>query len=410
MTFRGAIISVGGSEQPIIKSLLQHSPEAVLFFVSADSRKEVEAKILPVLGQTPQYSFVETPNPGDLAVCYEVLRRRIPEWLSDRDLQPEQVCVDITGATKPMSAGLAMAGAEHFSHFSYVTGKERDKEGLGIVISGTEYVLFASNPWDKLATRERDKATWLFKTAQPEEAARLLLDAANKCSPNLKEELRALGDLVTVFARTDRFQFKGLPHNYNKIRGELKQIFARRAQPEALAKIEEIAEHWRRLEGEADPDSGSVIATLQELLANAGRRAGQGRYDDAIARLYRAAELFVQGKLYEAFQCRLGKLRFDQVAAGMQAAFRAEFGVADEHNLGLEQGFRALGYSPRPEDREIPRRYEAIKGHLQKRNDSILAHGLRPASEEDFRGFWEALLPVVEVKEEVIPRWPGLEF
>ena len=260
MSFRGAIISVGGSEQPIIKSLLQHSPEAVLFFVSPDSRKEVEAKILALLDQTPQYSFVETPNPGDVAVCYEVLRRRIPEWLSDRGLGPEQVYVDITGATKPMSAALAMAGAEHFSHLSYVTGRERDKEGLGVVISGTEYVVFASNPWDKLATRERDKATWLVESGYAEQAEQVLREAAGRCGKEIRQQLTTLADLVHLFAEADRFQFRNIYAGYKKIEGKLDLIFsAGRTLFESLSKI---AEGWKRIEEEGKAQGGDVSATL----------------------------------------------------------------------------------------------------------------------------------------------------
>jgi hypothetical protein len=47
---------------------------------------------------------------------------------------------------------------------------------------------------------------------------------------------------------------------------------------------------------------------------------------------------------------------------------------------------------------------------LQKRNNSILAHGLQPCTEDAFTGFWAALLPVVQIQDEEIPRWPEMEF
>ncbi len=54
--------------------------------------------------------------------------------------------------------------------------------------------------------------------------------------------------------------------------------------------------------------------------------------------------------------------------------------------------------------------YETLKAHFQKRNDSILAHGLRPAGHEDFEGFWKALLNATRISHQAIPRWPVTAF
>ena len=89
MTFRGAVISVGGSPQPIAVSLNEAKPAYVLFLVSEDSRPEVETRILSKLNYTPQYNCAMTPNPGDVAICYEIVRQKLPGWLAERGLQPE---------------------------------------------------------------------------------------------------------------------------------------------------------------------------------------------------------------------------------------------------------------------------------------------------------------------------------
>ncbi|HEX5482329.1 MAG TPA: TIGR02710 family CRISPR-associated CARF protein [Terriglobia bacterium] len=412
MNFRGVVISVGGSAEPVLKSLQHHQPEAVLFFVSSDSRSEVEEKILPALDRVLQYSFAETENPGDLAVCYEALRNKIPGWLSDRALQPQEVLVDITGGTKPMSAALALAGAELFSQFSYITGKERDKAGLGTVISGTEFVLFTSNPWDKLATRERDRSKWLFSESHAGAASRILLQAADKCSPSLRERLRTLGDLARLFAESDLFRFDNLQNEFNRIKPKLELIFSEDFS--AFERLRALAMHWSEVQQEKNLKGKQVSATLLELLANAERRAKQGRYDDAIARLYRAAELFVQGELNRAFQAHLGKVKLENVPSEhreeCQRRFKSIRGQEDVCLLGIETGFEALRFSPHPEQHEIAGRYDKLKNHLQKRNGSILAHGLRPASQEDFEWLWQSLLPIVGVADDTVPRWPKLDF
>ncbi|MGH9353536.1 MAG: TIGR02710 family CRISPR-associated CARF protein, partial [Terriglobia bacterium] len=401
----------GGSPEPVIKTLQYHQPEAVLFFVSEDSRKQVGERILPALDPVPQYSFAETTNPGDIAVCYEALRSRIAGWLSDRALQPQEVLVDITGGTKPMSAALALAGVELFSQFSYVAGKERDKAGLGVVISGTEYVLFTSNPWDQLATRERERSKWLFSEFHADAASQVLLRAAEKCSPKLRERLDTLGNLARLFAESDRFHFKNLRRAFDKIGPKLELIFAEDFT--VFERLRALATHWSEVqqEGGVDGERG-VSATLQELLANADRRAKQGRYDDAIGRLYRAAELFAQAKLREAFGAKLGKVQRDSVPQEQLDRWVATFGEGHDgmYKFGIDDDLKAMAFSQNPQHQEIAAQRDLISGHLQKRNGSILAHGLRPASEEDFQQFWQALLPIVGVTEGALPRWPRLQF
>jgi CRISPR-associated protein (TIGR02710 family) len=412
VTFRGAVVSVGGSAEPIIKNLSEARPGFVLFVVSAGSKPEVEQNILPRLGYTAQYNCAQVPDETDLAACYEAVRGVMPGWLKDRGLRPEEVYVDITGATKPMSAGLAMAAAERFSHFTYVRGKERDKGGLGVVVSGTEEVFRTVNPWDKLATRERDRATWLFRSYYPNSAAEQLRQAADKCSQELQQELKTLAELSDLFADVDRFHFKELKDRYAKHREALHLVFSHRSALHLFEQIEQLAAHWKQLQSESYKGGAAVSATLRELLANAERRAAQGRYDDAVARLYRAAELFVQGKLYEAFGAKFGKVRRDQIPQQHLSNWMAAFGEAGNglYVLAVKDGFRAMAFAPQAELREVAQRYESIDKHLQKRNNSILAHGVQACSEEGFTSLWAALLPVVEVREEEIPRWPELKL
>jgi hypothetical protein len=105
MNFRGAVVSVGGTADPIIFSLKQHQPAYVLFLVSEESANTVE-KALQELGYVPQYELLKVHNEGNLAESYEKLRKAIPQWLKHRALAAEDVYVDMTGGTKPMSAAL----------------------------------------------------------------------------------------------------------------------------------------------------------------------------------------------------------------------------------------------------------------------------------------------------------------
>ena len=412
MTFRGAIISVGGSAEPIAKSLNAATPAFVLFVVSGGSKAEIEQRILPKLTYTPQYNSTLVTDESDFATSYQVVREAIPRWLEERRLEERDVYVDITGATKPMSAGLAMAAAEHFSHFMYVGGRERDKAGLGVVVSGSEEVFRTVNPWDTLATRERDRATWLFRSYYPQPAAEQLRQAAGKCSPELQQEIETLAELSDCFASVDRFHFRNAYGNYRKLRDRLNLTLSHRGLFSVFQSIEHLADHWRSVEEESESDGKRVSATLRELLANADRRAAQGRYDDAVARLYRASELFAQGRLYESFGARLGKMGRDQIPSEHIDHWVSTFG--DRQNgvyvLGVREAFAALGFSRDPQHRAIAQRYEALHHHLQKRNSSILAHGLQPCTQEGCASLRSAVLVAVNVTEDEVPRWPELQF
>ena len=412
MSFRAAIITVGGTWEPIVKNLEEAKPQFVLFVVSPGSKPEVQSSIVPKLTYTPQYSCLETPEVGDLADCYERIRQGIPKWLEERGLETQEVYVDITGGTKPMSAGLAMAAAERFSHFSYVTGAERNKRGLGVVKSGTEQVFRTVNPWDKLASRERERSTWLFRNGYAERAAELLQQGAQKCGAELQREMETLAQLAECFADVDRFAFKEASHRYGRYRANLEIIFSHRHDLAAFDMLQKMAAHWESLKTEASAGGAEISGTLRELLANADRRGRQGRYDDAIARLYRATELFVQGKLYDAFGAGLGKVQRDRVPQGQFDNWVKRFGEGREgvYELGLRDAFEGLAFSQNPEHKEIAGRYDSISNHLQKRNNSILAHGLQTCTEGAFTGFWRALLPALEVREEEIPRWPEIDF
>jgi hypothetical protein len=57
-----------------------------------------------------------------------------------------------------MSAALTLAAVEKIPYYHYVSG-EREKAGLGAVITGTERPVSGPNPWMQIAIRQRELAT-----------------------------------------------------------------------------------------------------------------------------------------------------------------------------------------------------------------------------------------------------------
>lgn len=406
------IVTVGGSPEPVISTLREARPRCVLFVASEQSRAEVESKILPGLdfAISPNYCVLSDGN--RIERIYGELRQQIRDWLRLNGLRPADVAVDITGGTKPMAAGLALAAIEHFSQFRYVSGTRRTKEGLGVVESGTEYTVKSGNPWDVEAVKEREKAAWLYEKGDPAQAARVLEGASEKCSPKQGRALKGYARLMEILDAADRFDFDGAIRKANKFRDAHGILLATETDEFAVTALEELWKHWPAVQGELRKE-GPMSATVRELICNADRRAAQSRWDDAVARLYRATEVWMQDLAFQAFGAKLGKVEIGSIPAGRQAEFLDEFGEAEEggqYLLGVERLARAVSKFGPASCEDAYRVYESLKNHLQLRNTSILAHGNRAASEEDYQGFRAALLTGLGLSEADLPAWPRLRM
>ncbi len=54
-----------------------------------------------------------------------------------------------------MSAALVLAALERSCCYSYVSGDERSKGGIRVVVDSKEKVWFLGNPWDEIAAAGR---------------------------------------------------------------------------------------------------------------------------------------------------------------------------------------------------------------------------------------------------------------
>ncbi|NMC44907.1 MAG: hypothetical protein GYA46_13395 [candidate division Zixibacteria bacterium] len=138
---------------------------------------------------------------------------------------------------------------------------------------------------------------------------------------------------------------------------------------------------------------------LRELLDNALRTAAQGRYEDAAARLYRAMEMQAQlwladatGGLFINGKCK--PENSSKIPAPLTALPFCQPDDSGEIRLSLEQCFRALAAlgdqraSKVVADIELKDQTGKTKSRwraaTEKRNASILAHGVSPIGKDGF--------------------------
>ncbi len=407
------IISVGGSSEPIKKTLSDGNPDYVLFVVSAGSRSKVENEVLSEMSYIPQYGYSEVPDHEDIGLCYQHIRIRIEQWLKEyKELKPEDVVVDITGGTKVMSAALMLAAVEHFHNFTYVGGSSRNSDNLGTVITGSEEMVKCQNPWIKYAVRNIERANNLLEGFYADSAAEILQDAAQKCDKPLRTRLEAFAGFARALGFADQFNFQKATGELHRWKHTLElSLEYCNLKNEDLVSLDR---HWNSVNEEVNKNNNKTAgnATLLELIANAKRRAKQSRYDDATGRLYRAVELHGQQLAKKAFGAELGKLSLESIPVDSHTRIKAMLGEPEEgiYRLGVQNLFRVLEFSKDQAISEKAHIHDRLKNHLSRRNGSLLAHGLVPVKKESFESFLQSVLSSLDISDSCIPYWPQLEF
>ena len=381
-----ALVSVGGSAAPVLFTLRRHRPAHVWYFCSAGSR-QVADEIHAQLDWHPAPRFIEVERFEELGPCYRELRRKIPEILDETKVPPAAVLVDYTGGTKTMSAALVLAATELFVQFSYVGGEQREKGGLGVAVDGKERVFCQGNPWSDLAIREVERARDLWAGCQFEGAARVLREVATRVPHQLRFE--AVADLADAMAARHRLDFKEAVKKLGGVQKSLPALFDGHNDHGLIAFTSECLQVC-----DACTKDTASETFLRELLDNTLRTAAQGRYEDAAARLYRAMEM--QGQLWLAESAKglfvNGHCRREDVSNMPDSLKDLPFcqpGKSGEVKLSLEQLYLALNQLGDSRARKVAEdlaqdRKSRWRQATEKRNTSILAHGVSPIGRDGF--------------------------
>ncbi len=409
------ICTVGGSPEPIVAALKQWRPVRVRFVHTPGTKGKV-AEILPKAREegvdldAGRYDLLELPDEQDFTSCVEHLRGLTGEvraWAARGD--GCQVVVDITGGTKCMTAAVAIQASHWPCLFSYIGGKERTKDGVGIVVSGSEMVRHAQNPWDALGHQAVDDFVVLFDQHAYLAAANLAAATMRRVSrPDRKRELSSLEQLAKALDAWNRFDHtttKNLLESVSKSANDLRAALGPTRGDRVLAGAAQLVTHLGQL-GQAPPPSRHHV---RDLLANAKRRKGEGRFDDAVARLYRALEAIAQVALKEGHGVEsTEKVPLEKVPESLRTtwAARANEGVVA---LGLQDDYALLEALGDPLGQKFQSAgLSGTKSPLVVRNRSILAHGFERVTDAVFDKLWTSALSLANVDVASLPSFPEL--
>jgi CRISPR-associated protein (TIGR02710 family) len=405
---KAMIISVGGTPEPIIKTINTYSPDLAYFMPSQSSITQIGEITAKTSISPSQIKTKILDDHQSLVSAFKTASEIIKELKGDYE-----IWIDYTGGTKSMSAGLVIAGLNEGCKFVYVgavNDKGRNKEGLGIVKDGFEDVLPQANPYELFAKPEIGRAIDLFNSYQFAAALNNFDSALEKIQDEgEKERLRILRELTDAYSSWDKFKFLKLKTRKESLISVLEKNLS------DLRKIYTIS-------GEKEPDFvkqieknitflklrfGAKKYVIADLLNNASRRMEEGKYDDAVARLYRAIELISQIKLAEEGLNDLSEEKFtmdDLKDRGVDTSGYEKYGDDKGRlKLGLENKFKLLKDLGWEEADRMYLENNELKTLLRERNNSILAHGLEPvdkATAEDLfekvRGYATIVLPELD--------------
>ncbi len=407
------VCTVGGTPAPIAAAIKGCSPDRVLFMTSPQTQHEVQDQILPLLAKEgmsfspAHYETITLPDAQDFIGCVERMRGIEPDvrkWLSRG---PDfRVVVDFTGGTKCMSAALALAARRWPCLCSYVGGTERNKGGVGVVVDGKESLYHMQNPWDALGYQTAEESIALFNKRDYQATIDIVAAGLpNVESPKMKSELNSLKLLAEGYLSWDLFDHAKAEQKLKQVEKNINNLcqLAGDRQQDLKLLIEKHLDFLRKF---GSPEWGRH--TIVDLCANARRCGDRGRYDDGVARIYRAIEAIAQLRLRDHHNIDTAKTPLDRVPDPLHSKWKSRvrdgllrLSLQDDYQLleslgdELAQRFRDLSLS-------------GEKSLLETRNQSILAHGFTPVSQEVFDGLYRKVSDLARISDGDLPQFPTL--
>jgi len=375
-------LTVGGSRQPLEVAISDNHPAQLLLIASDGAGGQAssldEARRLAAAfkaGPPGRFARIVTIPADNLAVGFARIGAALDGAV--RTHPGHRIVANYTGGTKGMSTALLMAAFQRGHQTQLTTGLRAD---LRQVASGTEVI---QNIDTRLIALETELAIALRVAAHGDyAAAEHLIEGLRRRVHDERLEvgrlagrLDACRDWARCMAAWDRFDHKAAWKILDKAAAS---DWATRVGADGRAAI--LAELAK---GKDNPS----VALCQDLLENARRRYAQGRFDDALARLYRCVEACAQTRLFLRYGLRSGQLAAEDCPAdireGVDSHTDAKSG-AEAFNIGLARTMRLL----RRRDPSDPLAASFLDAGergppwLSARNHSILAHGYRAIGRE----------------------------
>lgn len=408
-TFRGLVLV--GTLQADTSALLIAglNPERVAFLLTELSRSggfiaQCRERLAEIANQVslrcqPVDWFCPDGDHSDVLSVYTGLRAVLDRW---SDLDRHEIAVDLTGGKATMTVGLAKA-AHVLRLASVYVDSDYDKNRP---IRGTQRFAMPEDPYLVFGDLEAAEARRLHNHHDYAGAEKIFRDLARRVPGN--QEYAIYADLSAAYLAWDSFApqqagaaldrvlaYSVLPANLQSVRATLE------AQRESLTRLTAINERLTRRNPQVDEalaalnDQDQVLALLGSLHGAALRREAQERYDVAALMRYRCLELLSQHRLatygvwtaepsFDAALRCVPDLNERYRQAQRAQGFRKPYDLP-ERSIALFDGYMLLQALDDP----LVRGWNIgeVRQRSYVRNTSILAHGFRPISRQEYDQF-----------------------
>ena len=366
--------------QGIYASLHKIYPDYIVFFASELSKNTisyVEELFIAdddefIEGQ--DYEIVILEDIDNFNDCFEAIEAEIWKFdiLSD---EKHEIIMDYTSGTKTMSSAMACCGMFYSKDLITVSGDRKN----GIVSLGTESIKYQNlyKVYDKISLmrmRNHFNANRFYTASKILET---IVDA------NLPKE--DLSNLVNAYYAWDNMDFEIAYDYLTKV--DLEKLAFNDIRDDLKINLKALGTIVR-----SPHENLKNCYILASLINNSIRRAEEYKYDDAIARLYRAFELIAQ--------IRLGK--YGLKSSDIDVDILKDKNVDEKFietlektrqdgkiRIGLIKDFELLAELDDDLGKEFIENRNRINNLTIKRNNSILAHGLESLDKDDFDQFEE---------------------
>lgn len=362
----------------LFSCILHFRPDKVIFFGSDQSYSTIDVvkKLYfeSMKKEFSHYEFVIIQQIDSFDECFRLISSSLTRFPNT------EIIIDYTSGTKTMTVSAAICSVLFHKKLSLISGKRGE---YGLIISGTEHIIEQNlySVYDKiLIAKLHDSFNhYQFSTAQN------CLDEIIIFDDDIRETYTAL---INAYRLWDKFHHES-----------------------AFLKLKEISKEYaenklflsKLLSDSRDKKVSREYFLIADLLNNTERRVEEEKYDDATARLYRCAELIAQFRLKSSYlldtsnidTARLLELGLQPIVISQYDEYKTRSGVI---KIGLHASYDllcdlndSLGF--------LFRKDKELKNLLSYRNDSILAHGIKPVNKDFVDKLYRKIIVFAEEAE-----------
>jgi CRISPR-associated protein (TIGR02710 family) len=353
----------------MVKSISETNPSFLLLFATDETKSNAHdvCRALNRAESDCRVHVLARPK-EDVEALFKEMLDAVTMMIREQGIVPANITADFTTGMKSMSAALVLTAVKlGLGRLKYIVAR-RDEQGK--ICPGGERTL-TFEPAGFRASLLLDSAVTLMRQYRFDAVQQLLTDMPEHLLSDTEKATRAcLLCLASAYSHWDLFRHTHFQGEHSKARfGGDPGLVQFKAQPETVRAVLEL--------GKALEAGRLTDLAVVDLINNARRRIEEGKFDDAVARLYRACEMLAQWRLASSYDIMSGNVDLFRVPDGSKHWLETCRSPKGDIQVGLRKAYRLL-YEMQD---SLGKQFFADKtlpGVLRERNESILAHGTKP--------------------------------